>query len=56
MATYYIDAETNAYVKGKVEANSREEAIRKARYGDYQLLSIDPSSMCSRVSVYKIED
>ncbi len=56
MATYYFNAETLAYIKGKVKADSKEEAKRKVRYGEYDLLSNQISGMCSNVEITKVED
>ena len=52
MTTYYFNAETLAYIK----ADSEEEAKRKVRYGEYDLLSTQLSGMCSDVEITKIED
>lgn len=56
MTTYYFNAEALAYIKGKVKADSEEEAKRKVRYGEYDLLSTQFSGMCSDVEITKIED
>lgn len=56
MTTYYFNAETLAYIKGKVKADSKEEAKRKVRYGEYDLLSTQLSGMCSDVEITKRED
>lgn len=56
MTTYYFNAETLAYIKGKVKADSKEEAKRKVIYGEYDLLSTQLSGMCSDVKITKIED
>lgn len=56
MTTYYFNAEALAYIKGKVKADSEEEAKRKVRYGEYDLLSTQLSGMCSDVEITKIED
>jgi len=51
-----FNAEALAYIKGKVKADSEEEAKRKVRYGEYDLLSTQLSGMCSDVEITKIED
>lgn len=56
MATYYFNAEATAYIKGKVNADSKSEAKQKVRYGEYDLLSTQLSGMCSDVEITKKED
>lgn len=56
MTTYYFNAEAIAYIKGKVKADSEDEAKRKVIYGEYDLISTQLSGMCSDVKITKIED